>query len=61
MDNTNKFYCYSIPLKSFLRSRNIKHIYVNVHPRTKMTYWIYQSCEELSNALAEYGKFKYGK
>lgn len=48
------FYCYSRPLKIFLRSKGFTETLYAIHPKTKKKYWVFNSCEELNKALTEW-------
>ncbi len=39
------FYCYSYPLKEFLRENGIKSIVSGIHPTTNKKYWVFERDE----------------
>lgn len=46
------FCCYSVKLKEFLRSLNIRYELCALNPNSKMMFWAYVRTKELDRALA---------
>ena len=50
----SNYYCYSKPLKDFLKSKNILSIDEGLNKNTMKIYWIYERCEDLNDYLNEW-------
>lgn len=48
------FYCYSYPLKEFLRANKQESIVSGIHPSTNKKYWVFKGTIELNNLLTEW-------
>lgn len=50
------FYCYSYPLKEFLRSNGLESIVSGMHPNTSKKYWVFERDKEnkLDNLLNQW-------
>ena len=48
------FYCYSWPLKEFLRNNGQHSIVSGKHPSTDKKYWVFEGTEKLNNLLTEW-------
>jgi len=55
MQQNKLFPCYSIPLREFLKSKQIKYELVGLHPKSKLMFWIYIKDESLIKYLKEWG------
>jgi hypothetical protein len=53
------FYCYSMPLKDFLKSQGLKYITKAINPRTNTTYFMFEKGEDLDKAICKWQKMKY--
>ena len=45
------FYCYSYPLKVFLKSNGLRFITASVNTNTQKKYWVFEGTEELNKLL----------
>lgn len=45
------FYCYSWPLKSFLKSNGLRFITAGVNMNTQKKYWVFEGTDELNKLL----------
>jgi len=45
------FYCYSNPLKEFLKQNNINHFAKGLHDKTFKKFWMFEGNEELNKLL----------
>ena len=45
------FYCYSYPLKEFLRSSGLRFITAAVNMNTQKKYWVFEGTQELNRLL----------
>ena len=50
------FYCYSAPLKEFLRNKAIRYEVCAINPSTNTMFWAYLQTKELSAALSEWSE-----
>lgn len=48
------FCCYSIELRIFLKSKNIKYEICGLNPNNQQMFWVYIRDKELNNALTEW-------
>lgn len=48
------FYCYSYPLKEFLRANQQDPIVAGIHPNTHKKYWVFNGTKELNDLLTEW-------
>ena len=58
MEN-DKFYCYSTRLSYFIRSFNIKYLYVGINKNTKAKYYIFKKSERLDKIIELYNNVKH--
>lgn len=42
------FYCYSYPLKTFLRSNGLRYVAASINMNTKKKYLVFENTEELN-------------
>ena len=45
------FYCYSYPLKEFIKVHGIRFITAAVNMNTHKKYWVFEDTEELNRLL----------
>lgn len=45
------FYCYSYPLKEFIKAHGIRFITAAVNMNTHKKYWVFEGTEELNKLL----------
>ena len=45
------FYCYSYPLKTFLRSNGLRCVAASINMNTKKKYLVFENAEGLSELL----------
>ncbi len=50
----SNFYCYSKPLKNFLKEKNIFSVDEGLNKNSNKIFWIFDRCEELDVALTEW-------
>ena len=48
------FPCYSVPLRDFLATKNIKYELVGIHPKNHNMFWVYIKDERLSKYLSKW-------
>lgn len=48
------FFCYSINLFRFIRSKGVKYISKGINPSTNKTFWLFEKTEELSQVLEQW-------
>lgn len=48
------FYCYSWPLKEFLRLHSEISIVSGLHPNTNKKYWVFERNDNLNKLLDEW-------
>ena len=48
------FYCYSYPLKEFLRENGHRYITSSVNPKTMKKFWVFEGNVELNKLLEEW-------
>ena len=48
------FYCYSWPLKEFLKNNGENSIVSGRHPGTNKKYWVFENTEQLNSLLTEW-------
>lgn len=53
------YYCYSWPLKEFLRSNGEKSIVSGLHPKTQKKYWVFERNRNLDKLLTEWQSRKH--
>jgi len=54
MTDNKLFPCYSLPLRDFLKSKQIRYEIVGLHPESKCMFWVYIKNEQLNNALKKW-------
>jgi hypothetical protein len=57
MDN-KYFYCYSIKLKDFLKSRGFNYINKALNPNSKRPYFLFEKSKELDKAIELWNSIK---
>ncbi len=53
------FYCYSIKLKDFLKSRGFKYINKSVNHSSGKPYFTFQKSDELTKAILLWNEIKF--
>jgi len=48
------FPCYSIPLREFLKQKNIRYELVGIHPKSNRMFWVYIKDTKLNECLKEW-------
>lgn len=48
------FYCYSWPLKEFLRNNGQSSVVSGKHPNTDKKYWVFERTEQLNGLLTKW-------
>lgn len=54
----NFFYCYSWPLKEFLKLNGEFSVVSGLHPNTQKKYWVFSRNANLDKLLTEWSKRK---
>lgn len=52
------FCCYSLDLRNFLSSKNIKYDAVGLNPNSKKIFWAYVKNKKLDNELKDWKEVK---
>lgn len=50
------FYCYSVPLKSYLLNKGFRYLTVALHPKSKDKFWLFEKGDNFNDVLAEWSK-----
>lgn len=45
------FFCYSIDLRTFLKTRGFNYVCTGLHPKTKRQFWLFERNERLNNDI----------
>ena len=55
------FYCYSYPLKEFLRENGQESIVSGIHPTTNKKYWVFErdNSKKLDTLLTQWSQRKH--
>ena len=48
------FYCYSYPLKEFLKENGERYIMSSVHSNTLKKFWVFEGTVELNKLLEDW-------
>ena len=54
MKQSKLFPCYSIPMRDFFTSKEIRYELVGLHPKSHDMFWIYIKTTELKKAMNEW-------
>jgi Domain of unknown function (DUF5659) len=52
------FYCYSVRLKDFLKSKGFNYITKALNPNSKKPYFLFEKSEELDKAIIRWNEVK---
>lgn len=52
------FPCYSIPLRDYLKTQDIRYELVGLHPESKNMFWIYVKDGKLNSCLKKWKETK---
>jgi hypothetical protein len=55
-ENKKYFFCYSVPLKHFLKEKGLRYDFFGANPNSGLPFWGYPRTEEVLSALTEWGK-----
>jgi hypothetical protein len=59
MEKDNRFfYCYSEPMKNFLRSQGLWYITKAINPKTNTLFFMFDKSRELDFAIEKWNKVK---
>lgn len=53
------FYCYSRPLKEFLKDNGERYIMYSIHEKTHKKFWVFEGTDELNLKLTEWKNRKH--
>lgn len=48
------YYCYSLPLRDFLKENGLRYKLAALNPNSKNLFWVYVKDEKLNNLLNEW-------
>lgn len=48
------FFCYSLDLRTFLRSRGFTYICTGLHPKTQRQFWLFERSQTLNDEVDEF-------
>ena len=54
MKNSKLYACYSVPLRDYLATKEIRYELVGLNPTSKLMFWAYIRDEKLNKALKEW-------
>lgn len=48
------FYCYSSKMKQFFCNNGLRYITRSVHEKTKKPFWVFESCDKVTELLEKW-------
>lgn len=54
MNKSKLFPCYSIPMRDYFTSKDIRYELVGLHPKSHDMFWVYIKTIELEKAMQEW-------
>lgn len=52
--DVNLYYCYSLPLRDYLRENGLRYKLAALNPNSKNLFWIYVKDEKLNTLLEKW-------